>query len=102
VDRTSARAGCICPGSRNVASAAADMTTLPNDLSGLANSSIRATDRRVVNLDRSVLVALGGGSHKPNPAAGLDSSDFSCSFGQPDLLTAFKQEPHKRQEQHKF
>ena len=25
-----------------------------------------------------------------------------CSFGQRDLLAAFEEEPHKRQEQHKF
>jgi hypothetical protein len=33
---------------------------------------------------------------------GLDCSGFFCSFGKRDLLTAFKEEPHKRQEQHKF
>jgi hypothetical protein len=38
----------------------------------------------------------------PNPAAGLDSSGFSCFLGKRDLLAAFKEEPHKRQEQHKF
>ena len=38
----------------------------------------------------------------PNPAAGLDSSGFFCFLGKRDLLAAFKQEPHKRREQHKF
>ena len=33
---------------------------------------------------------------------GRDSSGSSCCFGKRDLLAAFKEEPHKRQEQHKF
>jgi hypothetical protein len=34
--------------------------------------------------------------------AGLDSSGFFCSFGKRDLLAAFKEEPHKREEQRQF
>jgi hypothetical protein len=37
----------------------------------------------------------------PNPA-GVDSSGFFCSLGKRNLLAAFKEEPHERQEQQKF
>jgi hypothetical protein len=37
------------------------------------------------------------------PKASLPhSSGFFCSLGKRDLLAAFKEEPHKRQKQHKF
>jgi hypothetical protein len=47
---------------------------------------------------------LGGAAcaSASSPSSRCRPLRLSCSFGKRDLLAAFNEEPHKRQQQHKF